>query len=100
MKNVAGVLSKWKDTRGTWACTAYTGACVTRQRLENKFRTGGVHLIIGVPDVLAGCRLEGVSQVLSLCENITEEVANALALRLGAVHIRSCVYSDGESILL
>jgi hypothetical protein len=100
MKNVAGMLSKWKDTRGTWPCTAYTGACVTRQRLENKFKAGSVHLILCAADVLAGCRLEGVSQVLSLCESITEEVANALALRLGAIHIRSCVYSDGEPILV
>lgn len=99
-KNVAGVMSKWKDLRGTWACTAYTGVCVTRQRLENKFKAGCTHLIIAVSDVLAGCRLEGVGEVLSLCSNITTEVADALALRLGAIHIRSCVYSGSDAILL
>jgi len=103
MKTLHTVLNNWRDTKGIWPTMSYNGAAVTRLRKESKFINRQIHIIMNMKDIIAGCRLDDVTEILSFCPNLTKNNEEAIALRMcipgDTLVIRSCVYSDAARIL-
>ena len=95
VKALSETCGQWSAAGAVWKCGAYAGGFVSRQATERQFAARRQHVIITQKDIVSGCQLEGVTDVVNLCSEEVEFAA--VALRLGhdtAIAFRSCVYSE------
>ena len=95
VKALAEKCGGWAAAGATWRCGAHTGGWSCRQTAEKQFAAKRQHVAITQADILAGCGLEGVVEVLNLCE-AAAVAYDAISLRLGGAMLtfRSCVYLE------
>jgi hypothetical protein len=94
VKALAEKCGEWAAAGAAWRCGAHTGGWAARQTAEKQFAAKRQHVAISQEDILAGCSLEGATEILNLCE--AEVAYDAVSLRLGRAMLtfRSCVYSE------